>query len=416
MIQQPYNLFKPAKVTPESFEHQGVQQPPQQISQPAVQAPDVLQMAAEAEQRARQTQQMPVSQPAQPAQTTSSNGNTRSINPNSETEGIDYLASMLTTPEQEEKMRKASVANQRILAIGDALRHIGNIYNTVNYAPSQQFTNPVVEEEQRYQKGKALRDAANLKYYTYQQQRAAQEQKARQWEADYQLKMADAARKAGYTEAQIKNMQDRLAQQKAYQDANIALGNRKADDAKALGEARIKESSRHNRAIEANSRAGLAENIRHHKEIESKGRSGSNSSFPVKTPYGKMTVPGRSIPQAQMNQTYSDFEKAGWIKQGEFQKRMRELGINSNADPDYVRNRIVEEIIAENGAAADYMRDNFGWQYENDTRGSGEMLMIDDEPEPYTPYQAPWSSNRGNPFDERKQQGNSNNHKSNPFG
>jgi hypothetical protein len=302
------------------------------------------------------------------------------------------------------------------LAIGDALRHIGNIYNTVNYAPSQQFTNPVVEEEQRYQKGKALRDAANLKYYTYQQQRAAQEQKARQWEADYQLKMADAARKAGYTEAQIKNMQDRLAQQKAYQDANIALGNRKADDAKALGEARIKESSRHNRAIEANSRAGLAENIRHHKEIESKGRSGSNSSFPVKTPYGKMTVPGRSIPQAQMNQTYSDFEKAGWIKQGEFQKRMRELGVNSNADPDYVRNRIVEEIIAENGAAADYMRDNFGWQYENDTRGSGEMLMIDDEPEPYTPYQAPWSNNRGNPFDERKQQGNSNNHKSNPFG
>jgi hypothetical protein len=129
-----------------------------------------------------------------------------------------------------------------------------------------------------------------------------------------------------------------------------------------------------------------------------------------------MTVPGRSIPQAQMNQTYSDFEKAGWIKQGEFQKRMRELGVNSNADPDYVRNRIVEEIIAENGAAADYMRDNFGWQYENDTRGSGEMLMIDDEPEPYTPYQAPWSSNRGNPFDERKQQGNSNNHKSNPFG
>jgi hypothetical protein len=48
-----------------------------------------------------------------------------------------------TSPQEEERLRKASVTNQRIMAIGDALRHIGNIANTVRYAPSQQFNSPV---------------------------------------------------------------------------------------------------------------------------------------------------------------------------------------------------------------------------------------------------------------------------------
>lgn len=114
---------------------------------------------------------------------------TPAVDPNSATSGMDaVIANMYTSPEQEEKMRKASVANQRILAIGDALRHIGNIVNTVNYAPAQKFNSPVQEEYDRYQKGKAVRDAANLKYMTYQQQRAAQDAKQRQWEAEQKAK------------------------------------------------------------------------------------------------------------------------------------------------------------------------------------------------------------------------------------
>lgn len=115
---------------------------------------------------------------------------TPTVNPTDPVSGMNAVIASYTTPEQEEKMRRSSVANQRIAAIGDALRHIGNIYHTVKYAPSQQFNSPVTEEYERYQKGKALRDAANLRYYTYQQQRVAQDQKARQWDAEQNYKNA----------------------------------------------------------------------------------------------------------------------------------------------------------------------------------------------------------------------------------
>jgi hypothetical protein len=107
---------------------------------------------------------------------------------NSPTAGMDYLNSLYTSPQEEERLRKANVMNQRILAIGDAVRHIGNIANTVNWAPAQQLNSPVQEELARYEKGKALRDRANQQYYTYQQQKAAQEAKARQFAAEQSYK------------------------------------------------------------------------------------------------------------------------------------------------------------------------------------------------------------------------------------
>ena len=107
------------------------------------------------------------------------------LNGNSSTAGMDYLNSLYTSPQEEERLRKASAMNQKILAVGDALRHIGNIANTVNYAPAQQLNNPVVEEQARYERGKALRDRANQQYYTYQQAKAAQDAKARQWAAEH---------------------------------------------------------------------------------------------------------------------------------------------------------------------------------------------------------------------------------------
>jgi hypothetical protein len=98
---------------------------------------------------------------------------------------MDDLARAMgyTSPQEEEKIRKASLTNQKIMAVTDALRHIGNIANTVHYAPAQQFNNPVLEEEARYQKGKALRDKANYTYLNYQQQKAIQDARARQMEA-----------------------------------------------------------------------------------------------------------------------------------------------------------------------------------------------------------------------------------------
>ena len=116
----------------------------------------------------------------------------------------DLAAAMgYTSPEQEEKMRKASLMNRRILAVGDALRHIGNIANTINYAPAQKFNSPVQEEELRYQRGKLLRDKANTTYIKYQQAKEAQDRAAAKMEMEFKLKQADDARKDRLNDARI---------------------------------------------------------------------------------------------------------------------------------------------------------------------------------------------------------------------
>lgn len=110
--------------------------------------------------------------------------------PQTQIASMDDLARAMgyTSPQEEEKIRRASLTNQKIMAVTDALRHIGNIANTVHYAPAQQFNNPVLEEEARYQKGKALRDKANYTYLNYQQQKAIQDAKAKQWEEEREYK------------------------------------------------------------------------------------------------------------------------------------------------------------------------------------------------------------------------------------
>lgn len=142
--------------------------------------------------------QQPVQQ-AQPAQTPPVTQPQSTVAPRTPITSTEELAAAMgyTSPQEEERMRKASVANRRIMAVADALRQIGNIYHTVNYAPSQQFNSPVVEEQARYERGKALRDRANQTYLTYQQAKAAQDAKQRQWEKEH-----------GYKEGMLRHYQD----------------------------------------------------------------------------------------------------------------------------------------------------------------------------------------------------------------
>lgn len=146
-----------------------------------------------------------------------------------------------TSPQEEERLRKASVTNQRILAIGDALRHIGNIANTVRYAPSQQFNSPVTDEIARYERGKALRDKANATLLTYQQQKAAQERAERKLEAQIKKQEADAARNDRIADARIsrynaQNSKDKASQ--AYWETRARLQEEGWPLEKAIKEAR----------------------------------------------------------------------------------------------------------------------------------------------------------------------------------
>jgi len=152
------------------------------------------------------------------------------------TDGIDYLKSLYTSPAKEESLRRASIANRKILAVTDALRHIGNIYNTARGASPQTFNSPVVEEEARYERGKALRDAANAKYYSYQQAKAAQDAAQRKWEQQMAYNQAKDAATLQATQAYRAAT---LAEQQRYHDMMNTLYTRKADDAKEYNTNRL---------------------------------------------------------------------------------------------------------------------------------------------------------------------------------
>jgi hypothetical protein len=127
------------------------------------------------------------------------------------------------------------------MAIGDALRHIGNIANTVRYAPSQQFNSPVTDEIARYERGKALRDRANATLLTYQQQKAAQERAERKLDAQIKKQEADAARNDRIADARIsrynaQNSKDKASQ--AYWETRARLQEEGWPLEKAIKEAR----------------------------------------------------------------------------------------------------------------------------------------------------------------------------------
>lgn len=233
----------------------------------------------------------------------------------------NIIQQMYTSPEQEEKMRKASVANQKILAIGDALRHIGNIANTVNYAPAQQFNSPFQEEQARYEKGKALRDKANQTYISYQQAKAAQDAKQRQWEATFNYNAAKDAAAA----AALQQYRDRTIQERGrIADQNYRLGVRRADDAKAANEARIKEQNRHNRVSEGQRSQSLKMQRERTTAYVNRQTGGGNSGrFNVSTAIGTLSAPSKSTElNAHLKELYFQAEKNnealakqnGWIQ------------------------------------------------------------------------------------------------------
>lgn len=369
-LTKPVAVYDPTKSVEDNMNGQG--KPSAANINAAYQTPQAqLQMQSagvNGNNESKSESQQPVLQQAIPA-----------VDPNDPTSGMNTITSMYTSPEQEEKMRKASVANQRILAIGDALRHIGNIYHTTKYAPAQQFNSPVTEEQQRYEKGKAVRDAANLKFYTYQQAKAVQDAKQRQWEHEYNLKMADAARKAGYTEAQIKNMQDRLAQQKAYQDANLALGHRRADDAKALGDAKLKQQTAYQNKMAAIAQQNANNNKRRTEAYVNKVRGeGSGNSGVLDTPKGQIRPNGRNNYGDQLLQMFNYAETQGLVTESDVSKRLRELGLGKDKSND-IKRQMVMNLLRTNQSIGDYAVNRLGWKYNNGTESPSIGWDDDDD-------------------------------------
>ena len=108
---------------------------------------------------AAQTQKTVPTAPLSQGYTPSATNPTQSV--------FDYL---LAPSEEEKKLYKNNESKKRLLLLSDALRHLGNIYNTTRGATPQQFNSPVVEQEQQYlrkrneiraQRAAALKGAMN---------------------------------------------------------------------------------------------------------------------------------------------------------------------------------------------------------------------------------------------------------------
>lgn len=89
--------------------------------------------------------------------------------PDDPVSGLSALSSLMEKPEDVAKRVKRQDQIKGVLALGDAIRHIGNIANTVNGAPVQQFNSPLAEYDNQIAKDDALRLSAHKQAMAYQQ-------------------------------------------------------------------------------------------------------------------------------------------------------------------------------------------------------------------------------------------------------
>ena len=166
-----------------------------------------------------------------------------------------------TSPQQEQQYRKQSRARMGIMAVADALRHLGNIYHTTKYAPSQQFSKPVEQEYAMYRAQKAERDKDN---YAIQQQQLAQAK----WEADQAYKQATlgwrakdyAIKERAADRADAKAKQDQANWEKTFGFNQEKFGWQKDKDSRDFEEKkRMNDNTiRHQGVMEAQGQQGLA--------------------------------------------------------------------------------------------------------------------------------------------------------------
>lgn len=101
------------------------------------------------------------------------------------TQGVyDYL----TGGKEEEPYKKKNESKKKLLALSDAIRHIGNLMTVTGGATPQKFNSPVVEQEARYQQERAYRDKERAAQAKAAQEKAKQDARAAYNDALLQMK------------------------------------------------------------------------------------------------------------------------------------------------------------------------------------------------------------------------------------
>lgn len=209
--------------------------------------------------------------------------------------------------------------NMRIATLADAIRHMGNIYNTSKGAALQKFNNPTAEMQADLDKRKAERA-----------RKAAAEADAAYKDANLQIKMdaADADRAYKGQMVELKKSADKRADQnakdlKAYRDGLLGV---QEGNLKLAGE-RLGETKRHNKAQEGLSASRLALSMaKAARTAGGSGRSGGvGGGYGYATPYGRLASKQQLTPQ-QEAQAWAEMRNLGMITP----KKQRELDLAMN--------------------------------------------------------------------------------------
>ena len=192
--------------------------------------------------------------------------------------------------EYDERMTRNKM---RLATLADAIRHMGNIYNTSKGAPLQRFNNPVdgLQKGLQQRKNERARQAALEADAAYKAMDIELKQKAGE-RADKAAKAMDEYRKGML----------------GIQEGNLKLS----------GE-RLGETKRHNKAQEGISASRLA--LARAKEARVAGGSGSGSSggvggvgggYGYATPYGRLASKKQLTPQQEL-QAWDEMRRIGMI-------------------------------------------------------------------------------------------------------
>jgi hypothetical protein len=185
--------------------------------------------------------------------------------------------------EYDERMTRNKM---RIATLADAIRHMGNIYNTSKGAPLQRFNNPVegLQNGLQQRKNERARQAAADADAAYKVANLQLKQNAADADRAYKAMDIELKQKAGErADKAAKAMDDYRKGMLGIQEGNLKLS----------GE-RLGETKRHNRAQEGISASRLA--LARAKEARVAGGSGSGSSGD-----GFKSVTNLSTPKGHMN-------------------------------------------------------------------------------------------------------------------
>lgn len=205
--------------------------------------------------------------------------------------------------EYDERMTRNKM---RIATLADAIRHMGNIYNTSKGAPLQRFNNPVegLQKGLQQRKNERARQAALEADAAYKNANLRMKQASADADRAYKAMNIELKQKAGErADKAAKAMDEYRKGMLGIQEGNLKLS----------GE-RLGETKRHNKAQEGISASRLA--LARAKEARVAGGSGSGSSGGVgggyATPYGRLASKKQLTPQQEL-QAWDEMRRIGMI-------------------------------------------------------------------------------------------------------